>query len=594
MKLTRVRLRPKLIALIGVILLSIIVVKLHQVPPATGYEISVYQAYPWYFWAALVGTVLIGQSLIIRCAQKGDEDDQSWLLGVILIGVANAVLLFMPYIRGHAVYGRADLLTHLGYIQDLTTVGAGEILYPFIHLLTYTLSNAMGTETITTINLLSPVFSYVFFAGLFYTTVQLFKIRPHILFCLPFISLLLAGSSHTNTAPYVLSVLYTPFIFYLFIKGQQTNITAIRIALVISIVGLVIYHPLTTIFLVSIFVLYLALKRIRPINSRVKAPTTVTSLTIVVFSAWYLNFTGVIRRFEFVAESLLGSAGGQSELGTYTETADTFSPPLIDIVQIALLRYGAEALLLTLAGLFVLVSGYLWVRGVAELNVFVLLVAGSYVLFTGLSVLFFVADLIVGFSRPLLFATMFAAILGGSLWYYLWDASEGSSYRPLVSGTFGVVLVVLVVLIVFSVYPIPGLTGTSHQVTESEIDGTEWLFENRDEEILIEEIGIRQYRFDHYHYGTTNTSPTIRRDDTVPPQNLGYQENETFGSNYERDRYLILTELGKTMYPVQYPDFRQYWRYTPEDFERLALDPSVSRLYDNGEVEFYRTTTTER
>lgn len=594
MKLTRLSLRPKLSALVGLVLLSIIVVKLHQVPPAAGYEISVYQAYPWYFWGALVGTMLLGQSIIISCAQKDEDDDQSWIWGLGLIGIANAVLLFLPYIRGYAAYGRADLLSHLGYIHDLTALGASENLYPFIHLLTYSLSNAMGTEPISTINLLSPVFSYLLLGGAFYITVHVFETKSHILFCLPFIALLFAGSAHVNTAPYILAIFYVPFILYLLIKGQQTNAVAIRVLLVISVIGVVIYHPLTTAFLLVVFLVYLVLKRINLTDSISQPPTTVTSITLVVFSAWYLNFAGVVRRFEFIADSLLGSAGGQSELGAYADTANTYSPPLFDLIQIGIFRYGFEALLLTLAGIFVLVAGYLWIRGAAKPNLFVLLFAGSFLLFTGLSVLFLLADLIVGFSRPLLFATIFAVILCGSLYYYLWGAFEGTSYQPLVSGTLGCILVVLVVLVVFSVYPIPGLTGTNHHVTEAEVQGTEWLFENRDEEVLIEEFGIRQHRFSHLHYGTTNTSPTIRRENTVPPRRFGYEENETFGANYDRDRYLILTQRGKTTYPEQYPEFRQYWRYTPEDFDRLEVDPSVSRIYDNGVVESYRTTTSER
>ncbi len=591
MKQIRLRLRPKLIALIGVILLSIIVVKIHQVPPAAGYEISVYQAYPWYFWGALVGTLLSGQSLIIRCAQKDDKDDQSWRLGVVLIGIASAVLLFLPYIRGYAAFGRADLLSHLGYIQDLTTIGASENMYPFIHLLTYSLSNAMGTEPTSTIHLLSPVFTFLLFGGLYYITVQLFKNRSHILFCLPFITLLFAGSEHVNTAPYILSIFYIPFIFYLLIKGQQTNAIAIRVALVISVVGVVIYHPLTTAFLLVVLISYIGLKHFQPIDYKKTAPTTVTSLTIIIFSAWYLNFVEVIRRFEFIADSLLGSGGGESELGAYTDTANTYSPPLLDLVQIAIFRYGFEAFLIMLAGIFVLVAGYLWVREVAELNLFVLLFTSSYIIFTGMSVLFLIADLIVGFSRPLLFATVFAVILCGSLWYYLWNISEKTSHQPLVSGTLGVALLILVVLIVFSVYPIPGLTGTNQHVTESEIKGTEWFFENRDEELLIEEFGIRQHRFDHLHYGTANTSPSIRRENTHPPRHFGYEENETLGESYEQDRYLLLTERGKNTYPEQYPDFRQYWRYTPEDFDRLEVDRSVSRIYHNGVMESYRITT---
>ncbi len=36
-----------------------------------------------------------------------------------------------------------------------------------------------------------------------------------------------------------------------------------------------------------------------------------------------------------------------------------------------------------------------------------------------------------------------------------------------------------------------------------------------------------------------------------------------------------------------HPKYEFYWDYTPEDFNRLQSDPSVSKIYTNGESTNY-------
>ncbi len=585
--------RTKLLGLVGLLLLSGVAVKLHLIPPAEGYEISIYQSYAWYFWAALIGTIFIGQVIIIQTALQKDADGQFWYFGLALIFVANAVILFLPYIRGYPVYGRADTLTHLGFIQDLTTVGPGENMYPLTHILTHVLSHATGLESTGLINFLSPVFSYVFLGGLFYIIVYSFETRSTVLSVLPFATILIGKSSHINVAPFELSVLFVPFVLYLFIKEQRTNAVPIRVALIVSVIGVVIYHPLTAVFLLLSFAIYRGIEQIDPFGNKWAGPTTVTSLLTVTFAAWYLNFLGVIRRFEFVVESVFGSAGDESDLGGYTETVDSYSPAITDLIQIALHRYGLEAVLLTLAGGFMILAVYQWFQTQRKLTLFSLFFIGSYLLFSGLGAFFLITDLIVGFERPLFFGSIFAVILAGSLFYHVWDAVDETSRQTVVSVSVGIALLALVILSVFTMYPTPNASETNHQVTAAEIDGTEWLFENRNEELLIDEIGLRQFRFDNLHYGTTNTSATIRSESTAPPRRLGYEENETLGESYDQDRYLIISQLGMVSYPERFPEYRQHWRYIPEDFEQLENDHSVSRLYDNGEFKSYHVTARE-
>lgn len=578
----------KLIALVGLCLLSVVVVELHRGSPAVGYEISVYEAYPWYVWGSLIGAAVLGQGIILETIRRGQRESTFWPIGAGLILLVTTILLFLPYIRGYPIYGRADLLTHLGLIHDLSEVGVDGNIYPLTHVLTYVLSHAMGAEPSAVINLLAPVFSFVFFAGLWYTVVFVFEKRSIALLSLPFVLVPIATAFHVDVAPYELSALYVPFVLYLFASRDRTESMSIRIALVLSLIGLVLYHPLTAAFVIIVFATYSAIKWVPSTDAKRRSPTVILPLTVVVFVAWYLNSVGVVRRFEYVIQSLLGGGGGETQVDTYSETLSTYSPSILDLLTIGFYQYGIEALLFPFAGGYLLFVGTQWVRQGKQPSTIDLWFGSAFLCFTAISGVFFITDLIASAQRPLLFAKIFAVLLGVSLFSRLYQEVDDSTRRAIITVSLGVTLIALAALTVLSVYPSTQGTDTNHQVTEAEIEGTAWLFENRDEELRIDEIGIRQFRFDHLHHGTINTSETIREEGTSPPFRFGYEDNETVGESYSEDRYMIITELGKRSYPEQFPAYRDFWRYTPENFERLESDRSVSRVYANGDLELYR------
>jgi len=580
-------LQTKAIALAGLALFGLVTVLLFLVPPASGYEISIYRAYPWYFWVFVVGSILLGQATVLHSAITGDENDRSWVFGLALLMLTNAVLIFQPYIRGYPVYGRADVLTHIGYVWNITTdgvIGASNI-YPNVHVLVQSLAFATGLEPRVLLNLIPPVFSLIYFGSMFFLVTELFSDRRQILFGAAFVTL--PVSAHLNAVPFSVSILLAPFVVYLFVKEQRTNAVAVRSALVLAVVAHVIYHPLTTVFMLIAFGLYHAGKRIPRIQRDGLGPTHVFSLMFVVFTTWYYNFNGMIRRFESVFGVLLATESGTSTLESYSETVSRTSPNLLDLLEIAVFRYGLAALFVGLGGIFLVVAFVLWRRDEYEPDFFTGLFSAVFVLFSAGSISFFVNDFIVGFGRPLVFARIFNVVIVGALFYLLWRhvGGEVTTVDPnlVTAGT----LLLIISLLVFGMFPSPISTQTNHQVTEMELDGSKWLFENRNEQFDTEEFGIAQYRVYETHYGTYGTQQNIRKQGTLPPEHFNYTEHQRYGASYEQDTYLILTRLGRITYQEKFPDYREHWRYTPADFDRLERDTSVARVYANGEFDAY-------
>jgi hypothetical protein len=578
--------RTKAFALIGLLFLGLVVLLLFVVPPADGYEMSIYEAYPWYFWAFVIGSFLVGQLVVLRSAMAGTDDD-AWLVGVAFVMLTNAVLLFMPYIRGYPIYGRGDVLTHVGYVKNIAATGGigSQNVYPNMHLLIQTLSYATGLDPGVLINLIPVVVSFVYFGSMFLLVVHLFEDRQKVLFGVAFV--LLPLSSHLNAVPFVISILLVPFVLYLFVKEQQTNALAVRAALVIAIVAHVIYHPLTTLFLLGTFAIYHVAKRTRWFGQTHLGPTNVASLALVVFTAWYYNFTGMILRFQSVFGVLLATESGTSTFESYTGTVARTSPDLADLVRIAVFKYGLAALLVGLGILFLYVVFVLSRRRDYEMSIFTALFSAAFLLFSFGSVMFFVNDFIVGFGRPLIFGRVFNVVLVGALFYLLWRHIGVGWPRIGWSISMGVVLVLVVALTTYGVYPSPLVTDANHQVTEMELDGSKWVFENRNQDLYLDDFGITQTRMHHVHYGAYRETEGIRAANTTPPEHFNYTVNDYFGESYAADRYFFITRLGRITYQEKFPDYREHWRYTPADYDRLERDRTVTQVYTNGEFDVY-------
>lgn len=575
----------KALTALGTVCLLLTVAILLRTPAATGYEISMYGAFPRYFWALLIGTFVFGQLAILSSA-IGHEDDHGWIGGVGLMATASLIVVLLPSIRGYPVYGRADTLTHIGMIHDLEPVGIGGNIYPPTHVVTQALAGATGQGPIDVINLVPLVYTVLFFGAISLVVVQLFE-RRQALFCLPVVLLPIMGTSFVMVIPFLFSILLVPLTVFLLLKEQRTRSVAIRALFTVSVVGVVLYHPLTAMFFLVATVLYSVLGRTSVPSPDWSMIPNVTSLTAVVFGAWYMQHAGIIIRFRNIANDFIGPSSSESELEATAATITETSPALNDLLQIAVLQRGSDVLIYGSAAMMLLIVGLTWYRYGDRPDVFRLLFLVISVVFGLVATVFLTTDLIAGYGRPLLFGKTFAMLFVGVLFYELWAGARTDGERLAVSGTFSVVLFMLAILLVFSMFTSPLVFDRNHQVTEMEIEGSEWLFEERNQDHLIEERGFRQHRYYHMHYGTVDTDPTIRWGGSSPPPHFNYTEYDTLGESYTEDRYVVLTQLSRIEYQERFPDYEDQWKFTPEDFERLETDSSTHRLYDNGEFNVY-------
>lgn len=561
------------------------------VPPATRYEISLYGAYPLYFWVMLLGATLAGALTIIRCASR--PADSSWIFGVYLMLLSNALLLLLPFVRGYYMYIKGDPLAHIGYTIDIFNVGepVGNI-YPPMHLLAVGLASATGFELRTIAMFVPFVMSMLYFGGMFYLISSIFESRRRILIGVPFVLLPILRYAHPEFRPFGVAVMLIPMLFYLFIRGQQTSAPQVRVAFVIVLVGVLLYHPLTGLFVTGIFTLWVAGRYLPRIESLDPRPTHVVSLSMVVFLAWYSNFAGVIRRFDRVYESLFGMGGEETPAEAYSQTLDQASPPLLDVVRVAAFRLGIEFLLFSLGFVVIATVVYLAVRRDYPVDVYTLVLGGTLATFSFGGLTFLLLDLIVPHSRPFQMAKIASALIGGQLFYLLWYRFEWrrdrSEVRTVVSVALIALLLVLAMFSTVGVHHSPAESESNQQVTEMKFTGAVWITEHGTATDNILRVGVLKHRLHDALYGIRTTPKHFPRDNTGDaPDHFNYDERSYLGDNYTEDQYMLVDYRSRIFYQEVYPEYEEQWRRTPADFDRLEQDRTIARIYDNGDATQY-------
>lgn len=590
------RTRLKLLLTAGAVAVATSLLFVAAEPIAAEYEISVYESQTAPFWFLLLVGILLGQAVVFESATP-DGRHRYWKWGFALLIAANAVLLLLPALRYH-LYARGDMLTFIGMIREIEALGVvpRSNYYPNLHLLTLTLSYVTGVEITGLVNLLPPLFSILYVVSLYELLNVLFADERTPLYVLPFGALLLFKFENVLFSPNVAAFMMVPFVLYLlFRKYTSANANRFEIPFLVVIVSIVFFHPITTIFLVGIFVLlkltFVVGRRVADRNvGRENAPLITASLAFVVFFSWYYSFDSIIGSTTLLLAALFGLSGGSPEFAQISLVFGRANPELTDVALVGLYTYGLFAALFGLAGVFVGYNVYAYVTGRREFDAVEAFLSAVFVAFTVAGVAAFFVDFRFGSTRFLRYVRLSGSILIGIGFFGLFRRADflvAKRYlRPMIYVSF----FVFAFLSVFMLYGSPISNDRNLQVTEAEIEGMSWLFDHRDTSLLIDELGINQYRLYNFDHHTREQGRNVRWGSAQPPDHFAYQNASALDqspSTFPQSRYLVVTRLGRIQNPEFYPEYRQHWRHTPEDFERLENDSSVAHVYDDGGLDAY-------
>ena len=135
----------KVIALIPISCLLLILGTLFITPPASGYELSLHDIYPPYFWI-LFGTIaLLPLIYLLFTYIRWERFSWKTLYCLTFFTIISSVLFrYIPLIRGYLSYSGCDLHTHYGTIISILETGFVNSHYPYVHTETAIISQISG------------------------------------------------------------------------------------------------------------------------------------------------------------------------------------------------------------------------------------------------------------------------------------------------------------------------------------------------------------------------------------------------------------------------------------------------------------------
>ncbi len=583
------------------LLLAIVVMMLN--PTASGYELSLYAAYPVYFFVLLILAYVISTLSVLYCVFYGKVNKLT-SVNVFVIMAINFILLFQPYIRGYALFQREDAMTHLGYVKDilLTSHTGSNNFYPFIHLETVSLQLLSNLDIMFLREFLPFLFFllYVFFIYLIVSSMirdAKFGLLSLLFASVPFMSDCLINFTSSGTLFFLI-----PFILYVLYKYLGKFSIAMCLLLLVLVLAVPFMHPEFSFVLILVSLVITTIRHL--FKSQTTTATTIggslpaiASIIFMLFLTWFINFrqfnTYVLLIISFILVRLGGpSVGGLSSgevispIATYSLLVSKSQIAFIDSLRIILTIYG-PMMVYALLGLLSLIALSYYFYKTKKYDPHVLSFMSLFGVLSVFTAILIVMPVLVTYNRILKYVLMFAVILTGVGFFYL--ANKPNAKKTLVVSFIAIILSLLMLVSMFNLYPSPILYSYNYQVSHMELAGAGWFLSHGNTNIppvylfytfgrFANEIqGCEQSQLKNYMYSTSSLN-------RLPPDHFNYHKKPYLRDTYHNERYLFLNKLTRQYYLQLWPNIN---RYNAGDFYMIERDVSLSSICTNGELDIY-------
>lgn len=585
----------KIIAIICFVLLSIASLIAWN-SPAAGYESSIYTATPLIVWIFLITSWVCGITIVVhQLYANKHEKDNLWIVGLLLILLCYTLILSLWIIRGYTLWCPGDPLYHIGTIRGVISNGhiASTNFYPIMHI--YLSEIALICNIIPEV--LSKYIPLIF--GLFYVVFMYILAKSvlpekgHVILATVASTALLHGW-YINLTPNHLANLIFPLVFFLLVKSFTSGAIQWKVFFIIAVILFPPLHPVPSIALLVILLTMWLPDKMWSLSTtsnknllrteRVFKFITPVSLVLIVWVISWISSFGIwdctIRNVNTII-----TEGGPTHLGGLIEDINYAGGYGYSLPEEIFKNYGGTVIYIILA---VVAFPILWKRA-SERNLRkIFSLYGPLIVITLLILVFFMGNVMFSPFRLLVYVVMICTIFAGFTLYEILKKAHHRHSNTKVSKM--VALLVIIILMgtsingVLKLYPSPYTMSTNFQITQTELDGADWFFHNKDVTIFISTWYYAHEVFADFLL--SKEEKENRRDLTIYtrlvfPFHFGYENNSMQGQSYTRDVYLVITERLRRIYIDVYPRMAEI-RLLPGDFEKLVNDPSVDKLYSNG------------
>ena len=590
----------KILSIINFLLILSILVVILFTPTANLYEISIYDAYPLYFWFLVILSLFIGVIILIK-SYLDKEGHNNWLFGFLAILITNLILLSLPLSRNYFIFGRGDALTHIGYMKNILITGHVESnMYPVLHILgveTFIFSNI----NLNGIIVIFPLFFSIFYIVSFYLLLKkIFKDRRNVILGMIPASLLLFGTFNTLFSPNTESFLLIPFFLYCYFNSRRSDHKS-KFALITVILSIFItlLHPLVCVILIAMLLIhefsyYIYSNFYSETKSKIRGPYILVTIMATIFLMWQSYTYLLIKNLGSVFQWFIGGYG-ESQLQKYSSTLGYTQPDMVDLISSVLYNYG-QWIVITVISLITIL--YL-VKNRKNLSFINILSSVEFIFFIFWSLIMFLLIHLFGFMRIYIVAILISTFLFYTFLKWILSTKNKllhkNSFKALV---LCIIFIPILFFSTFNLYHSPYIKAPNEQVTASESLGMQTFFEVRNDSYRVLEVGLFHSRFFDSTYGTDAidltkyynsniTRKNIRYRGTTPLEHFGYDNYTSMSDYYNKSSYLLVNDLAKQYYPNLITQYRDKWKFTPDDFAKLDEDKNLEKFFDNGNLNIY-------
>ena len=596
----------KITAIIAFIFVILALTIIARTPPASGYELSIYDAYPWYFWVLIVSVFLLVISITLyRIFFTTTSIDSNWLYVWLPVLLAYFILFLLPFFRGYPAYGRGDTLTHIGYIKDILATGG--VLgngYPISHILVAILGYITAIDINIFVITLPALFTILYIIWVSKLSSIIFKEKAMVLLVTIF-SLFLMYERVQQFCPFNASLFFLPFFLYVFYKRKGSlSYTIIFVILLLLLPFLHIFFSITLIIaLLALWFSDRAWEKLSGLkiksrffdflsDSNITKRDYEAAIVLLSVAAGWWAIHSYLSAIGHILSWVLYSAGetpviyknlnalAAADLTTY-QTIRVFWTRMGNV----LFFYFLPVILLIV---FFFLSRYRNLRSKIDKNVFQFVVI--YLSFFLLSILFLFAKDYFNYGRIYRFVIISSIIISTML---IWRLINNLSYKSK-KAVFVAMLLILCFLMVsniFTVHRSPINSYANSQVSSMELNGARWCFDNFEEgrTVKIRRNTLAIFRFHDAICGRSSSSPFHYNREPIPDE-FGYEGNETIADSFDISTneklnvYMFFTLMDKIYHKIFFKDlWSRAKSYSDENVEKLNDDYTANKLYSNGE-----------
>lgn len=602
----------KILLIVGFIFFSLALYGINK-SPATGYEVSIYSELSTLLWIFILGSIFCGICVTVYCIYLEDQKMYTYaIIGLSLVVFTNCLLLSLPLLKGYVIYGRWDVLSHVGHIVDIVKYGSitdGNV-YPVTHVYLASFQYLSNISLSTILMCLPSLFLvyYVLFTYLL-SKVMFFNKKDQLLSALAATILLISYSSY-QVLPTVFSMYSLPLLFYLYFKKLARKRTEVSLLLILIVILYPFFHPLISLlaimfFLIMDFCAFLYSKTmVKEINfnfttANVNVLPCLVSFIIFVswlssssnYNVWFTNIKNMY--YYFRGESYVELASG-----SISNIFEGLNFQIADIIELYFKMYGHISIFLILTGIasIALIKKSIPPSDPALKNMLIyqsLFPFMCIVVFINLFKTIFSFGIWRLISILCIITPIFAAYTFSELFI-----KNKVVQTSIITRKLGALLTILILIIssvggIFSLYPSPWVYQMNQQITHMEINGMDWYYSYKNPEIL--DLNLRNsFRFADYLLGVRerqsradirpaerlDTSPRYKLPESILPNHFNYLNYSTFGSAFSTHIYIPLHKYDEVFYTQIYP---QLEIFNAGDFEQFRSDTTVEKIYNNGE-----------